>query len=332
MRRRDFVRVLGVGAATTALGAPWPTHAAEPTLETTRLTIARDPTICPAPMYIAEELLKTEGFREVRYVLMASDQNIAQLLSSGRADLSMDTAPVLVVALDAGEPIVLLGGVHVGCYELFATPRIRTMRDLKGKTIAISQLRDDRHVLMAAILTHVGLDPRKDIRWVTHTADDAMRLLAAGKIDAFLAFPPEPQELRAKKVGHVLLDTRADRPWSQYFCCMLVGNREFVRKHPLATKRAMRAILKANALCASEPERVARFLVDRGYETTYDAAVRTLKEIPYARWRDYDPEDTARFYALRLHEAGLIKSSPQKIIAQGTDWRFFNELKKELKG
>ena len=33
---------------------------------------------------------------------------------------------------------------------------------------------------------------------------------------------------------------------------------------------------------------------------------------------------------LRLHEAGMIKSSPQKIL-QGTDWRFFNELKKELK-
>ena len=94
----------------------------------------------------------------------------------------------------------------------------------------------------------------------------------------------------------------------------------------------MRAILKANALCASEPERVARFLVDRGYETTYDAALRMLKEIPYARWRDYDPEDTARFYALRLHEGGMIKSSPQKLLAQGTDWRFFNELKKELKG
>ena len=278
MRRRDFVRGVGAGAAVSVLGPAHSATAADGGPETTKLTIARDPTICPAPMYIAEELLKTEGFREVRYVVMANDQNIPQLVGSGRADVSMDTAQTLIVALDTGEPIVLLGGVHVGCYELFATPRIRTMRDLKGKTVAISQLRDDRHVLMAAILTHVGLDPRKDIRWVTHTADEAMRRLAAGTIDAFLAFPPEPQELRAKKVGHVLLDTRTDRPWSQYFCCMLVGNREFVRKHPLATKRAMRAILKANALCASEPERVARFLVDRGYETTYDAAVRMLKE------------------------------------------------------
>jgi len=332
VRRREFIRGLGVGAAASMLAAPGATHAGEPPLETTKLRLARDPSICPAPMYVAEELLKADGFTEVRYVPMERDQNIAQLLSSGRADLSMDTAQVLILAVDAGEAIVLLGGVHVGCYELFATPKIRTVSDLKGKTVAISQLRDDRHAVMAAILTHVGLDPRKDIRWVTHPAEASMRLLAAGTIDAFLGFPPEPQELRAKKVGHVLLDTRTDRPWSQYFCCMLVGNRQFVRKHPGATKRAMRAVLKANAICASEPERVARFLVDGGYTTGYDHAVQTLKELPYARWRDYDPEDTARFYALRLHEGGMIKGSPQKIIAQGTDWRFFNELRKELKG
>jgi NitT/TauT family transport system substrate-binding protein len=54
--------------------------------------------------------------------------------------------------------------------------------------------------------------------------------------------------------------------------------------------------------------------------------------MPYNRWRDLSPEHTVRFYALRLKEAGLIKSSPQKLIAEGTDWRFLNELKRELKG
>jgi NitT/TauT family transport system substrate-binding protein len=158
------------------------------------------------------------------------------------------------------------------------------------------------------------------------------RLLSEKKIDAFLGFPPEPQELRARKIGHVVLSTLTDRPWSQYFCCMLVGNRDFVRTRPVATKRALRAILKANTVCAAEPERVGRFLVDKGYATRYDYALQTLKDISYGKWREYDPEDTLRFYSLRLHEAGMIKSSPQKIVAQGTDWRFLNELKKELKG
>jgi hypothetical protein len=81
-----------------------------------------------------------------------------------------------------------------------------------------------------------------------------------------------------------------------------------------------------------EPGLFARALVDRGYTKHYDVALQALQEIPYGTWRQYDPEDAVRFYALRLHEIGMLKSSPQKLIAQGTDWRFLHELKKELKG
>jgi NitT/TauT family transport system substrate-binding protein len=130
----------------------------------------------------------------------------------------------------------------------------------------------------------------------------------------------------------VLLNSSVDRPWSHYFCCMVAGNREFVRKHPVASKRAVRAILKAASLCALEADRSAQLLVDKGFKTPYAFAFQTMQEVPYGRWREYNPEDTIRFYALRLHEAGMIKSTPQQILAQGTDWRFFNELKKELKG
>jgi NitT/TauT family transport system substrate-binding protein len=180
------------------------------------------------------------------------------------------------------------------------------------------------------MMAHVGVDPNKDVNWVTHPSAESMRLLAEGRIDAFLGFPPNPQELRAKNIGRVVVESGVDRPWSQYFCCMVGANRDFVQKNPVATKRVLRAILKAANLCALEPERVARRMADRGY--SYDYALTTLREIRYDRWRDYDAEDTVRFYALRLHEAGIVKARPQKIIAEGTDWRFFNDLKKELKG
>jgi NitT/TauT family transport system substrate-binding protein len=112
---------------------------------------------------------------------------------------------------------------------------------------------------------------------------------------------------------------------------MLAGRREFVRKYPIATKRVTRAILKAADLCATEPARAARLLVDGGFTKRYDYALQTLSGLPYDKWREYDAEDTVRFYALRLHETGFIRSSPQKIIADGTDWRFLNELKREMK-
>jgi NitT/TauT family transport system substrate-binding protein len=186
-------------------------------------------------------------------------------------------------------------------------------------------------VFLAVMATYVGLDPVADINWVTSPSVRPKELFAKGKIDAFLGFPPEPQELRARNIGHVILNSAVDRPWSQYFCCVAYGNREFVRAHPIATKRFLRAILKAADMCATEPERAAQRLVDGGFTERYNYALQMLTELPYDRWREFDPEDSMRFYGLRLHEVGMIKSSPNALLAEGTDWRFLDELKRELK-
>lgn len=330
-RRRFLGGVTLAGMARLLALRPEPV-AAEPPPETTKLRLARTPSICQAPQYVAEELLRTEGFADVQYLVKPTPGEIGKALASGEVDINLHFAGPLIIGLDAGEPVVILAGGHIGCFELFATDRIRAIRDLKGKTVAVPGLGSPPYVFLASILAYVGLDPRRDVNWVTHSATESMQLFAAAKIDAYLGFPPEPQELRARKIGHVLLNSSVDRPWSQYFCCMVAGNREFVRKHPVASKRAVRAILKAASICALEADRSAQLLVDKGFKTPHEFAFQTMKEVPYGRWREYNPEDTIRFYALRLHEAGMIKSTPQQIIAQGTDWRFLNELKKELKG
>jgi NitT/TauT family transport system substrate-binding protein len=183
------------------------------------------------------------------------------------------------------------------------------------------------------MVAYVGMDPRKDIERVdAQSYDEIMQSFIDGKADAFLAFPPQPQYLRARKIGRVIVNTAQDRPWEQYFCCLATARKDFVSRNPVATKRAVRAILKATDICAREPERAACYIVAKGYESSYDVALEVLKSLSYDRWRTYDPDDTLRFYALRLHEVGMIKSTPQQIIAQGTDWRFLKELKKELKG
>jgi len=331
--RRHFLSGAAGAVGAGMLGLLPPRAEAEPPPETTTLRISHSPSLCAAPQFVAEDLLRGEGFSSITYVRSA-DASLAQWrdLASGEIHFGTAFSGPLLVRLDAQDPIVLLAGIHVGCFELFGTDRIRAVRDLKGKTVAVWALQSVGHVFVSAMAAHVGLDPQKDIAWAVHSPEEGKRLLAEGKVDAYMAFPPDPQELRANGIGHVVVNSAMDKPWSQYFCCTMVGNREFVRKHPVATKRVLRAFLKATDLCASEPERVARLLVDRGYVKRYDYALQTLRDVPWTRSRDYDPEDTVRFYALRLHEAGMIKSSPQKIIAQGTDWRFLNELKKELKG
>ena len=327
--RREFLAGSSLLGAATLLGLPR-IAAAEPPPEITKIRLVHAPAICFAPQYLAEALLRLEGFTEVEYVEEVT-RPASTAVAEGRADISMDATPNYLPALDAGKPVVVLAGIHAGCYELFGHQNVAGVRDLKGKRVAISGLGNIEHLLISSIVAYVGIDP-KDIRWVDAGSNpDAMSLFAKNGADAFLGFAPQPQELRANKIGHVILNMTLDRPWSQYFCCTVGGNRDFVAKNPIATKRALRAFLKAADICAQEPERVARFLVTRGYEPRYEIGLEVLKSLPYNRWRQADPEDTLRFLALRLHEVGMIKSSPKKLIAQGTDWRFLNELKKELK-
>jgi NitT/TauT family transport system substrate-binding protein len=325
--RRRLLTALSAAGAVGITGAPHVLTAAEG-LETTSVRLVNDGSICIAPEYVAEELLRAEGFTDIRYVETPAYQQLDAVVR-GEIDFCNFAPGGDIRKIDAGVPIIVLAGIHIGCFELFAREGIRHIAELKGKSIG---LRGGRG-LMTLMAAEVGLDPAKDIRWVIggDRGIDPLELFVQGKVDAFLGFPPEPQELRARHAGHAILNTTTDRPWSQYFCCMLASSRDYVSKHPVATKRVLRAILKTADLCASEPARVARRIVAGGFTSQYDYAWETLSEIPYDKWRDYDAEDSMRFYALRLHEAGLIKSSPQKIIADGTDWRFLDELKRELK-
>ena len=329
--RREFLTALSVVGGGGLLG-PLPSLAAEEVLETTSVRLSKTPSICIAPQYIADELLREEGFTDIRYVNLGESTPRAQAIAHGMVDFSANFVAPLIVAVASGEPITFLAGVHVGCFELFGNDSIRSIADLKGKSVGVPALGSNQHIFLTAMVAHVGLDPVSDIHWVTNPSIKPSDAFVEGKIDGFLGFPPEPQELRARNVKHVVVNSALDRPWSEYFCCMLAGNSEYVRKYPVATKRVLRAVLKAADLCATAPAVVARRLVDGGFTDRYGDALQMLQDLPYDKWREYDAEDTVRFYALRLHEAGMIKADPKKIIADTTDWRFLNELKRELKG
>jgi NitT/TauT family transport system substrate-binding protein len=330
LNRRRFLTALPSAGALGLFGrADAFAQSAPP--ETTRLRLIKSPSICWAPQYISEQMLRSEGFTDISFADVVGG-DVPVRLSAGEADISMNFVGPNIISVDAGDPVVFLGGVHVGCFEVLGGERVKRITDLKGKSVSISAFNGADHVFLATIAAYVGLDPRKDINWQIHPPQEWVRLLGEGKVDAIIAFPPVAQELRAKGIGRVIVNSSTDRPWSQYYCCLLSTSREFMRKNPVATKRALRGILKSADFCASEPATTADRIVELGFARRSDYVRQALQEIAYNNWREYDPENTIRFYALRLHEAGMIKSNPNKIIADSADWRFFNELRRELKG
>ena len=216
MHRRDFLSGVAAAAGATLLN-PGLAGAAEGPLETTSVKLIKSPALCTAPQFIAEELLRAEGFSDIRFVESTAPEIPADV-AAGKLDFSMAYASQFVASIDQGLPLTLLGGIMVGCFELFGSERVRTIAELKGKSVGIEGLGSPHAAFVAIMAAHVGLDPAKDIRWVIPTDPSVkpLDLFAEGKVDAFLGFPPEPQYLRARHIGHVLISTGSDRPWSQY--------------------------------------------------------------------------------------------------------------------
>ena len=335
--RRRFLTHLSLAGAASVIGASRPL-CAEDLPETTTVRIgkflplnqSRGPATCDPPMYVAGELLRAEGFTDF-YVELPYEVDGSTAMVNDELDFDWNFLPRHVALIDTGAPITILAGVHSGCLELIANDSIQTIKDLKGKRVAVYDFTSIPHILVTLMVAYVGIDPENDIQWVIDQDATAMQLFIDGKIDAFLAVPPEPQELRAQNIGHTVLASTVDRPWSEYFCCALTARTEYVTRYPIATKRVLRAVLKAIDLCVANPTAIAQQLVDRGIVARYDYAIQTLSEVRYDRWREFNAEDSVRFYALRMHEAGFIKTNPNKLIAEHTNWRFLDELKRELK-
>ena len=244
--------------------APWgKALAAEPPPEVTTIRFEKDTGACIAPQ-VFQELLRAEGFTDIRYVDETEERvrradaaksgGIADMIAHGEVDFGRDFAPSLALGMNAGAPVTVLSGLHLGCFEVFGKKEIRTLADLKGRTVGVPVYQNAGDRPLLTIMTSlVGLDPDKDPHWVTDRSLRPLDLFAEGKIDAFIAAPPVLQEVRARNIGHVIVSSITDRPWSQYYCCMLATSTEFARNYPVATKRVLRAILKAADLASPSP-------------------------------------------------------------------------------
>ena len=205
LSRRDLLRLAGVGLSGLGLVAiagcgdgdtprsPTSTPGAvvDPPPETTTIRLTEGP-LCYGPMYLAADFLPAEGFTDVQYIESTSAAAFYKSLASGELDMSLSFAAASAIRIDAGDPFTLLAGAHVGCWELFGTERVKSIRDLRGKTVAVTEVAPTSadYAFMVTILPNIGIDPVKDVIFEAHKKDEAIQLLREGKVDAYLAFPP----------------------------------------------------------------------------------------------------------------------------------------------
>ena len=129
--RCDFLASASLAAAAGVLG-PQGALADEGPPETTTLKLAYYANNCLAPLLVAEDMLRTEGFTDIQYVAVPESFTIPELVAHGECHFANTFAGTLVSHMDNGLPITGLSGVHSGCYELFAHEPYRTISALRG--------------------------------------------------------------------------------------------------------------------------------------------------------------------------------------------------------
>ena len=338
MSRRGAIRGLGLaglglGAAAVLGCGGEEKPKAEAPLEVTSLRLPQTPALCDSAQYLAEKYLSQEGFTEVKFVPFQPPKTSFALVSAGEADFGTDGINNLVARVDAGESLTFLGGFHTGCGAVFGNASIKTVADFKGRTIGVTgtdPLVNIDYNALHALLGNAGLDPAKDVTFTTRPGPVAQfgQAFNEGKYDGFFTAPPGIYQARAANLGHEVVNLMRDKPWSDNYCCGVVANRAFAQKNPVATKRALRALLKASDEAASQPEQAARYIVDKGYRPSYDDMIASFKEMMHNRWRDMDHEASFRLHTINLKAGGLVKGSADKLVSDGANLSFLSELRK----
>ncbi|OGQ98693.1 MAG: hypothetical protein A2521_05425 [Deltaproteobacteria bacterium RIFOXYD12_FULL_57_12] len=161
--RREFLEGVALAGAAAVVGwrPEFGMAAVEPPPETTTLRIHKGKPACWAPLYVAEPLLREEGFTDIQYVF-GHGPEVAKMTVEGAIDLSAGFTGASIYNLEHQQhPLKYLSGLHVGCYALIGSERTRSVRDLKGKTVWAGAVKNDGpHIFFSTIVSQLS-DLRK---------------------------------------------------------------------------------------------------------------------------------------------------------------------------
>ena len=125
----------------------------------------------------------------------------ASQVARGEIDFSLNFIAPLILAIDQGERLTVLGGVHPGCFELFAKQDINSLVELRGRSVGVQALGTSPHLYLTSMAAYVGLDPAHDINWVTSLKSSPRSFLRAATSTHFSAFRRSRRNCARRRSG-----------------------------------------------------------------------------------------------------------------------------------
>jgi NitT/TauT family transport system substrate-binding protein len=194
-----------------------------------------------------------------------------EAISTGKADFGVSMAMRWLKPLEQGFDLKITAAVHGGCIRLLAPVGgpIKTLADLKGKRIAVSDMNSPSKNFMAIRLHKEGIDPVNDVQWQVFPGELLRASVEKGEADALTDADPKTYVwLKDKKFTQI--SSNQDGEYAKRLCCVVGVGGALVRNEPLVAKAITQALLGAARYVVDQPADSAKVFAP--YATNVDVA------------------------------------------------------------
>jgi NitT/TauT family transport system substrate-binding protein len=216
--------------------------------------------VCQSPVSVALErgFFDKYNLKVERINFSGSTDQLLEAIATGHADGGIGMALRWLKPLEQGFDVKLAVGTHGGCMRLLtaADSPIKSVQDLKGRRIAVSDQASPVKNFFAIRVAQLGIDP-ESVDWRQYPQDLFGEVLRKGEVDAIAGDDPLIYTLREdNKLREIATNIEGD--YENRTCCVLGLRGDLVRKDPESAAAITRAVIDAQRWTASNPDETAR--------------------------------------------------------------------------
>lgn len=220
---------------------------------------------CHAPIGFALDkgIFAKHGLDVELFYQGASGQTLIQALATRKAEAGPGLLYDWLKPIEQGFDVKLFAGSHGGCQSILVRPDsdIRTLNDLKGKTIGTFDVMSPSRVAFSVALKKAGIDPDHDVTWKVFPFDLVAEALLRGDTDALAHMDPWAYGWQKQHGLRKVADTQTG-VFQDRVCCVLGVNGDYYSVNQDALKRVAAANLETHQYTAAHPDEVAKWYFD----------------------------------------------------------------------
>jgi NitT/TauT family transport system substrate-binding protein len=252
---------------------------------------------------------------------------VVSALEAKQVQATFMIVPLAMKLREQGVPVKICYLGHRDGSEVVVgkNSKIRSLRDLKGKKVAVPSLFSNQNFVLHKLMADYQMKP-DDINFVVLPPPDMPTSLAAGAIDAYFVGEPFCAKAELDGIGRVLYYARDI--WPSFISCALVVHEDLIKSHPDMVQDLVRGIAQSGAWAETHRVEAAK-LVAPYYRQDEKVLKYVLtadpKRVSYVNLTPTD-KDLARIENMGLSLGLLTKRTPMNELI---DRRFVPEVIRE---